>query len=285
MNKPYPVITRNEFFNLPESERPKFGLCEKHGEFEIKFEDKSLLKVVMSTCPKCSEAYQEFKKLEAFNKKKEADLKLYNEKIQLMGVSKRHFNKTFESYIPSNEDQAFALESFKYFAETVIKKTCKNMIICGGVGVGKTHLAMAVCQYLAKHDLRHISACINTVTEIIRHFRASYSNDCEYTEQDSINKFSFTDLLVIDELGTSKGDDKELNILFEIINNRYEKKLPTLILSNLSIEEVKALLGDRMIDRLKEDGCRVLGVTGESYRSVNKEEFNNIDMMNGLTNE
>ena len=165
-----------------------------------------------------------------------------------------------------------ALKTCKYVVEKVTEDVCKNIIMVGSVGTGKTHLAAAMCRYLAEQKECY-KVKMATVTDIIRYYRSSYSNDNDLTEDEAISILTNKHLLIIDELGTSKGDDKELNILFEIINNRYEYKRPTVIISNLNIDAVKELLGQRIIDRLKEDGCRVLGMAWESHRETNKDEF------------
>ena len=46
----------------------------------------------------------------------------------------------------------------------------------------------------------------------------------------------------------------------------YYERLPTVIVSNLSPEEIKAVLGDRVIDRLREDGGLVVSLRWDSHR-------------------
>lgn len=280
MIEPKPFITRNDYFAMDESERPENGVCPKHGTFKIKVDESLPLKIVMATCPRCTHEYKawiEGNRLEREEKeKKEQKEKDLLTALNNYGVMPRHRGKTFESYIADTEQKQFALDTCKYVARKVVERVPKNIIMCGSVGTGKTHLAVAMCHYLAESyqgDRVYQKVTLETVTEIIRTYRSTYSRDSENTEQDIINFYTERDLLIIDELGTSKGDDKELNILFEIINNRYETKRPTVIISNQSIEQVKEILGQRIIDRLKEDGCRVLGMQWESHRETNKEQF------------
>ena len=63
------------------------------------------------------------------------------------------------------------------------------------------------------------------------------------------------------------GSEFERNMLFDILNERYEKRRPTLLLSNLNIDEVKAYLGERVFDRLREDGGEVVVFDWQSWRS------------------
>jgi DNA replication protein DnaC len=65
------------------------------------------------------------------------------------------------------------------------------------------------------------------------------------------------------------GSTSEQNLLFDVINERYNNRLPTLLLSNLTQAEVVAVLGERVIDRLREDGGKVITFDWQSARKNN----------------
>lgn len=70
------------------------------------------------------------------------------------------------------------------------------------------------------------------------------------------------DLLIIDEVGVQFGSAAEMAILQEIINARYESILPTILISNLSPEELWAFISPRIADRITDGdatGCRLTG--------------------------
>jgi DNA replication protein DnaC len=72
--------------------------------------------------------------------------------------------------------------------------------------------------------------------------------------------------LIIDEVGMQFGSDTEKMIIFDIIDGRYNNMLPTILISNLELSEVKELIGDRSIDRLREDGGVVVAMKWASNR-------------------
>jgi DNA replication protein DnaC len=74
------------------------------------------------------------------------------------------------------------------------------------------------------------------------------------------------DLLILDEVGVQFGSDFEKNLLFEVLNSRYESRRPSVILSNLSQPEVQNYLGERVVDRIREDGGRVMTFDWASHR-------------------
>lgn len=277
MIEPKPVIEFLEYRKLPENERPTIGTCKEHGDFEMKPLCVAGRTIGATTvCSKCSELYKAWKsKQDEIDKKKqieESKRMAFNNRLSSYGVTPRHFDESFDSYIVKSDEQRKSLETCKYVCQKIIDGECKNIIMVGSVGTGKTHLASAMCRKMAEQKEPY-KVLIATVTEMIRRYRSSYDSNNDVTEEKVINSLTNKDLLIIDELGMSKGDEKELNILFEIINNRYEYKRSTVIISNQSIGEVKELLGQRIIDRLKEDGCRVLGMAWESHRETNKDNF------------
>lgn len=277
MIEPKPFIEFLEYKKLDESERPTVGYCDQHGEFEIKpLIVMNRIVGCSNICDTCSEIFKKWK-LEQEEIQKEKDRldfieTIKNKKLEYYGVTPRHYGKTFDTYNADSKEKKLSLDTCKYVCDSIVDGICKNIIMVGSVGTGKTHLASSMCHYFAEKDKRyHVK--LATVTELIRYYRSSYSNDNDLSQDEAIENLTHKDLLIIDELGTSKGDDKELNVLFEVINNRYEYKKATVIISNKSISEVKELLGDRIIDRLKEDGCRVLGMQWDSYRETNKDTF------------
>ncbi len=63
-----------------------------------------------------------------------------------------------------------------------------------------------------------------------------------------------------------QASDNEQHILFNVIDGRYQNALPTIIISNLTVEGVASYLGARSMDWLPEGGGRELQFLWESYR-------------------
>lgn len=97
------------------------------------------------------------------------------------------------------------------------------------------------------------------------------------TEREVIERFSLPDILIIDEVGHQHGTDFERMILFEVINARYEECRPVILITNLTLDELKQYLDSRAEDRLREGGGRAVVFDWESYRGA-------FDAHNTLTN-
>ena len=90
-----------------------------------------------------------------------------------------------------------------------------------------------------------------TAARMFRRIKDTYKLG-EETESQAIQAFASPSLLVLDEIGVSFGSDSELNYLFDIMNERYEQCLPTIIVSNVQPGELGQWVGDRVVDRLRE---------------------------------
>lgn len=135
-------------------------------------------------------------------------------------------------------------------------KAGRCMILAGPAGTGKTHLACAAirAQYVRLGDA-------------IRRLRDTWRKDSAETESEVLASLLVPDLLVIDEIGVQYGSEGEKVHAFDIIDGRYNAMRPTIVITNCKPDELLAYLGERCIDRLLEDGGRMLVFDGKSNRT------------------
>jgi len=101
---------------------------------------------------------------------------------------------------------------------------------------------------------------------LIRTVRDTWRRDSDASEIEAIRTFSAPDLLILDEVGIQAGSENERQILFDVLNERYETRKSTLLLTNLSVGECKHYLGERVFDRMREDGGEFVAFDWDSYR-------------------
>jgi len=143
-------------------------------------------------------------------------------------------------------------------------KAGAGMLLWGDVGTGKTHLACAVANAL-RLQLRPVLYC--TALEAVMLVKASWKRTPDgLTEYDVYARFGDPELLIIDEIGVQLGSDFERMVLTSIADVRSRNCRPTIVVSNLPPNEIHALLGERMFDRLVGFGANVIRMTGPSMR-------------------
>lgn len=138
------------------------------------------------------------------------------------------------------------------------------LLMLGNVGTGKTHLASAMVQAVIREYAA--SALITTAGEVIRVAKGSMDRKASYSERDVLEELASFDLLVLDEVGAQAGTEYERGLLHEVIDRRYQRMLPTVLVSNMAAQDLAAYIGERALDRLRQGGGLRAGFTWESLR-------------------
>lgn len=139
------------------------------------------------------------------------------------------------------------------------KEQGKGLLLYGGVGTGKTFAAACIVNALIDTG----KLCL--MTNFARVLNTLWSIEEKQAYIDSFNKF---DLLVLDDLGTERRSEYAQEQVFNVIDSRYRAKLPLIITTNLSIEEIKkpdSVGNSRIYDRVLEM-CHPVEVNGHSRR-------------------
>lgn len=177
-------------------------------------------------------------------------------------LGERFVGKTFGDYHPVCPEAHRALEECRVFAAEFVPGSGRNLILVGSPGTGKNMLSAIIGQEVMA---RGSSFLHTSAVKVVRRFKDSWKIPGA-TEEEVLRYFVAPDLLVIDEIGVQFGTPTEKLYLTEVINDRYEAKRSTILLSNLTMKQVEEVIGARGIDRFHEDGSRVLVFAWPSYR-------------------
>lgn len=137
-----------------------------------------------------------------------------------------------------------------------------GLVLFGNCGTGKTLLACSLVHHAI--DAGYL-AQYTKVYDLIGNIKSTWSNPV-LSEFDAIDAYVLPDLLVIDEIGVQFGSDAERQLLFRVLNARYEQVKPTIIVSNLTKDELVECIGERCMDRLKEGQGAHVAFTWGSHR-------------------
>ena len=249
-------------------ERDKVSLkCDRHGEYFGFSEYNELLKrTLRSQCPVCIEEKNKAYALAEMKAASERKMFKVRELLKDATIPPRFLSRSFENFRTDTEQKSAALKKCKGMADNFdyCLQHGTSLLMCGKPGTGKSHLAAAFAANIINQGR---SAVFTSVLKAVRSIKDTYRKDSHITEQQAINSLIDPDLLILDEVGVQFGSETEKMYLFEILNGRYENVKPTIVISNLTAEEVKNYLGERVIDRLSEGGGGVLVFDWESYRN------------------
>ena len=169
------------------------------------------------------------------------------------------FNFDFQPSI--NKDKIMDLKNLRFLENK------ENILFVGSPGVGKTHLATSIgIEAASNRYSTYFISCHDLVTNLKK---ANYENRL----QEKLKNYEKYSLLIIDEVGYLPIDKEGGNLLFQLINKRYEKH-STIITTNITFDKWGELFGDIMIanailDRLIHHST-IFNITGKSYRIKDK---------------
>jgi len=241
--------------------------CDRHGEYFGFSEFNEVLKrTLKSQCPTCIEIKNQADEKAALKAESEKKLIKIRDLLKDSAIPPRFLTRSFDNFRADDEGKIAALKKCRGMAENFdyCLQHGTSLLMCGKPGTGKSHLAAAFASHIMSNGR---SAVYTSVLKAVRSIKNTYRKDSELSEQQSINALIDPDLLILDEVGVQFGTETEKMYLFEILNGRYEHVKPTIVISNLTPDEVRMYLGERVIDRLSEGGGGMLTFNWESYRN------------------
>ena len=139
-----------------------------------------------------------------------------------------------------------------------------SILMNGGTGLGKTHLSLAIAE--AAIEKGH-SVIYGSCPEFLRTLEREHFGR---SAEDTMPSLTRCDLLILDDLGAETDKPLYTSLLYELINSRISRCLPTIISSNLDVNELKQRYHDRIWSRLF--SMEVLMFVGNDVRRMLKKK-------------
>ncbi len=156
---------------------------------------------------------------------------------------------TFETFKPRGrkglgEIQANSLEMAFNQARHYSQHLNGWLLLQGGYGCGKTHLAAAIANFAVSMG---VPTLFLTVPDLLDTLRFAY-DDQGISFEERFEEIRNAKLLVLDDFGTQNATGWAQEKLFQIVNYRYINKLPTVVTTNLALDEIEARIRSRLSD-------------------------------------
>lgn len=149
-----------------------------------------------------------------------------------------------------------------------VKKIVKNQLekkdgifFFGDRGTGKTYITCAIARYLVSKGFPVLF--YNTV-DLMDRIRRGFENKDD-NEVDLREIMNFKGLLILDDIGAEKTTEWTNERLYLLLNSRYENMLPVFFTSNLTLEELRTQISDRVVSRISGMTLRIK-VEGDDRR-------------------
>jgi len=160
----------------------------------------------------------------------------------------------------------------------------KGLLLVGGIGTGKTHLAVGILKELIA--TRGCSCLFCDYRELLKQIQNSYNDSVQATELEVLRPVFEAEVLALDELGAVKPSEWVWDTVSLIINTRYNDNRTTIITTNFPDEPAAAALelsprssafaatrretlGDRIGERMRSrlhEMCRIVKMEGPDFR-------------------
>ncbi|HSJ52582.1 MAG TPA: ATP-binding protein, partial [Anaerolineae bacterium] len=173
---------------------------------------------------------------------------------------------TFETWVHKHgrlpEEAARSLRHTFGAAERYADDPSGWLILLGRYGCGKTHLAAAIANRCLQAG-RPVLFVV--VPDLLDHLRATYSPSSPVRYDERFDEVRNAPLLILDDLGTQNATPWAGEKLYQILNHRYNARLPTVVTSNQYLDEIDLRIRSRLVDPAL---ATVFHILAPDYRRV-----------------
>jgi DNA replication protein DnaC len=137
------------------------------------------------------------------------------------------------------------------------------LVILGVVGCGKTHLAAAIKN---ERDKQGFQTLFMTAPDLLDYLRATYAPDSNVTYDRGFDAIRNAEVLILDDYGAHSSTAWAEEKLFQLLNHRFNARLPTVITTNQPLDRGASVGGaptqelrilSRLLDPQLSRVCRI----------------------------
>jgi len=196
--------------------------------------------------------------------RREALERQWQRQLAVIGIPERFRSRTFADYQADAPEQQLARTLCQDYARALCagQRRGEALLLLGGPGTGKTHLACAILAVVVRAGRR---GCYASLPGAVRSLRDARSLRSPCSEAEAFAQLSKPDLLVLDDLPDAP-DDEHRGLLLEVLETRYAQQRASILIGDLSVSSLEQTLGLRIVERLHEAGIGHVAFTWPSHR-------------------
>lgn len=134
----------------------------------------------------------------------------------------------------------------RHYADT-FNSNSGNLFFTGATGLGKTHLSLAIAAEAIEKGFGVVYGNAITFAVALERERFAQSED---SNGDTLSLLNTCELLIMDDLGVEASSNYVTSTIYSVIDTRIITKKPTIISSNLSLQELEKRYGARLASRM-----------------------------------
>lgn len=177
------------------------------------------------------------------------------------GVGERFRSRSFATFQATPATKQAVNLCRRFCAAVKLDPKVPGLLLKGNCGTGKTHLAAAILRETAEQG---IPGMFVVVPDLLAKMKASFSTK-DGKAGELIEAAKNAPLLVLDDLGAEDPKPWVVELVYVLINHRYEHMLPTIITTNYDGRKISEVFGTRVSSRLAEMTIPV-NIRAEDYR-------------------
>jgi DNA replication protein DnaC len=199
-------------------------------------------------------------------------------RIDVISTDHSLIDSLAEMWPPGLQDCTF--ETFEYAANQTLMQAYAAagefaaaprgwLVLQGAVGCGKTHLAAAIKNERDKNGLQTL---FKTTPDLLDYLRATYAPDSNVTYDRGFDAIRNAEVLILDDYGAHSSTPWAEEKLFQLLNYRFNARLPTVITTNQPLDRSALSPGApnqelRILSRLLDpDLCTPCYIDAPPYR-------------------
>ncbi|HEY3203969.1 MAG TPA: ATP-binding protein [Thermoanaerobaculia bacterium] len=199
------------------------------------------------------------------------DVTIARGRLEAAQIPQRYRDCTLENFSDNNLSLQRARTAAREFVDA-FPAVDAGLLLTGPAGRGKTHLACAILSELV--TTKGVTGLYIDFSDLLMKIQTSFRPDADFSKESVLTPYAEVEFLVIDELGASKPHAWVLDVLYSLLNTRYNRKRLTVATSNFEDEpdlasgereKLEDRVGYRLRSRLYEM-CLMVPLRGNDFR-------------------